>query len=295
MISHTCSYMAAYGFALSLTRGLRIESELRVGTFLPMLYHVGDQPFTYSVFLSGGTLILGRKPDPGRIAEMIAEERVTALWAGSPAMVNAVDAVLTARPELDARSLKVIVYGWAALPPATLASLKQHCGEDLLVFEIFGQTESISCHRFWPDKWPELYARTAPKQNYVGVPSPLLASTVLDPEGRDLRSSPGTPGEAVYRSPSMMSGYYRDEAATREAFRFGWFHSGQFKVAGRPLRNVPLVLIAPSRRVPCTLIEANRSPSGVSLCITISMMTSPVFETSPVRTITIFFSGPMNH
>src|ERR1700691_5859148 len=226
MISHTCSYMAAYGFALSLTRGLRIESELRVGTFLPMLYHVGDQPFTYSVFLSGGTLILGRKPDPGRIAEMIAEERLTALWAGSPAMVNAVDAVLTARPELDAHSLKVIVYGWAALPPAVLASMKRHCGEDLLVFEIFGQTESIACHRFWPDKWSELYARTAPQQNYVGVPSPLLASTVLDADGHDLRSSAGTPGEAVYRSASMMSGYYRDEAATREAFRFGWFHSG---------------------------------------------------------------------
>ena len=58
------------------------------------------------------------------------------------------------------------------------------------------------------------------------MPSPVLASTVLDTEGRTSRSSPGTPGEAVYRSPSMMSGYYRDEAATREAFRFGWFHSG---------------------------------------------------------------------
>ena len=102
-------------------------------------------------------------------------------------------------------------------------------------------TWSFPCHRFWPDKWPELYARTAPRQNYVGVPSPVLASTVLastvlastvlastvlDTEGQDLSSSPGTPGEAVYRSPSMMSGYYRDEAATREAFRFGWFHSG---------------------------------------------------------------------
>src|SRR5487761_51749 len=226
MISHTTSYMAAFGFALSLTRGLRIESDLRLGTFLPMLYHVGDQPFTYSVFLSGGTLVLGRRPDAGRIAEMIHEDRVTALWSGSPALVVALDTVLTKRPELDAHSLKVIVYGWAALAPAVLASMKRHCGEDLLVFEIFGQTESISCHRFWPDKCPELYARTAPKQNYVGVPSPVLASTVLDPFGEDLASSPGTPGEAVYRSPSMMSGYYRDEAATREAFRFGWFHSG---------------------------------------------------------------------
>ncbi|HEY0719131.1 MAG TPA: AMP-binding protein, partial [Streptosporangiaceae bacterium] len=226
MISHTCSYLAAYGFALSLTRGLRLESDLRVGTFLPMLYHVGDQPFSYSVFLSGGTMIMGRKPDPARIAEMISEEKVTALWAGSPAMVTAIDAVLLGRPDLDARSLTVIVYGWAALAPAVLASMKKHCGDDLLVFEIFGQTESISCHRFWPDKWPEVYARTAPQHNYVGVPSPLLASTVVDPQGRDLADSPGVAGEAVYRSPSMMAGYYRDETATREAFRFGWFHSG---------------------------------------------------------------------
>jgi acyl-CoA synthetase (AMP-forming)/AMP-acid ligase II len=226
MISHTCSYMAAMGFALSLTRGLRIENELRLCTYLPMLYHVGDQPFLYSTFLSAGTLVIGRRPDADAITRSIATEKITALWAGSPAMVRAVDGVLTAHPELDARSLKVIVYGWAALPPATLASMKRHCGDELLVFEIFGQTESISCHRFWPDLWSELYHRTAPQQNYVGLPSPLLASTVLDPLGADLAGTPGEAGEAVYRSPSMMSGYYRDEAATREAFRYGWFHSG---------------------------------------------------------------------
>jgi acyl-CoA synthetase (AMP-forming)/AMP-acid ligase II len=226
MISHACSYAAGFGFALSLTRGLRLESDLKVGTYLPMIYHVGDQPFTYSVFLCGGTLVLGRRPNPDHIAEMIDAEGVTALWAGSPAMVRALDAVLTARPDLDARSLTVIVYGWAALPPATLASMKRHCGDDLCVFEIFGQTESISCHRFWPGEWPELYAATAPQQNYVGVPSPILASTVLDPDGRDLAGQPGVAGEAVYRSPAVMAGYYRDEAATRHAFRFGWFHSG---------------------------------------------------------------------
>ncbi len=226
MISHTCSYLAALGFAQSLTRGLRVENDLRLGSYLPLLYHVGDQPFTYSVFLSAGTLLIGRRPNAAAIADSIAAERLTALWGGSPAMLRAIDAVLNERPDLDVTSLKVAVYGWSALPPATLESLKRHCGPELLAFEIFGQTESISCHRFWPDKWPELYARTAPQLNYVGVPSPLLASMVMDLDGADLASSPGTAGEAVYRSPSMMSGYYRDEPATREAFRHGWFHSG---------------------------------------------------------------------
>jgi acyl-CoA synthetase (AMP-forming)/AMP-acid ligase II len=226
MISHTCSYMAALGFAQSLTRGLRIEHDLRLCTYLPMLYHVGDQPFLYSTFLSAGTLVIGRRPNAAAIAHSIAAERVTALWIGSPAMVGALDAALNADADLDVTCLKVVVYGWAALPPKTLESMKRHCGEDLLVFEIFGQTESIACHRFWPDKWAELYARTAPAQNYVGVPSPLLASIVMDLDGHDLVAQPGVAGEAVYRSPSMMSGYYRDESATREAFRHGWFHSG---------------------------------------------------------------------
>ena len=226
MISHSSSYLCAYGFALSMTRGLHFESDLRMGTGLPMIYHIGSQIFTFSTLLSGGTIVLCRRPDAEGLAAMISEERVTALWAGSPAMVGAVDKVLTARAELDATSLGVIVYGWSALPPPVLTSMKGHCGDGLTVFEIFGQTESISCHRFWPDRWPELYAATAPQDNYVGIPSPLLASTVFDPSGEDLVGTPGVAGEAVYRSPSMMAGYYRDPAATAEALRGGWFHSG---------------------------------------------------------------------
>jgi acyl-CoA synthetase (AMP-forming)/AMP-acid ligase II len=73
--------------------------------------------------------------------------------------------------------------------------------------------------------WPEVYEATAPQQNYVGLPSPLLASRIFDQEGRPV-DLPGEAGEAVYRSPAMTAGYYKDEAATREALRGGWFHSG---------------------------------------------------------------------
>jgi acyl-CoA synthetase (AMP-forming)/AMP-acid ligase II len=223
LLSHSASYLAALNFALSLTRGIRLECDLRLGVFLPIIYHVGDQIFTLSAFLAGGSLVIGRKPVPDQVAEAIESERITALWAGSPQFVTALTGVLT---QHDVTSLTVLVYGWGALPPATLAALERHAGKDLVVLGIFGQTEAIACHRFWPAKWPETYRRSAPAINYVGVPSPLLASDVVDELGESVRDKPGTPGEAVYRSPVVTAGYYLDEDATREAFRGGWFHSG---------------------------------------------------------------------
>lgn len=225
MISHSSSSFAAYGFALTLTRGLKFESDLRLATFLPVMYHVGDQVFTFPAFACGGTLVIGRRPDPADIAKAMNQEQITALWGGSPAMLAALAQELSNSGQ-DASSLTVAVYGWAALPPETLEALKLRCGEDLVTVEIFGQTESISCHRFWPDKWPELYKATAPQQNYVGVPSPMLASRIVGPLGESLEGKPNLPGEAVYRSPAMMAGYYLDEDATRDALRDGWFHSG---------------------------------------------------------------------
>ena len=121
--------------------------------------------------------------------------------------------------------LDVLVYGWGALPPSTYARLLEQAGE-IVVLGIFGQTEAITCHRFWPRRWPETYQATAPVVNYVGLPSPLLASDVFDDDGVSLRDRPGVPGEVVYRTPTVTAGYYKDEAATREAFRTGWFHSG---------------------------------------------------------------------
>jgi fatty-acyl-CoA synthase len=47
---------------------------------------------------------------------------------------------------------------------------------------------------------------------------------------RDVPADAETLGEVVMRGNNVMKGYYRDEAATAEAFRGGWFHSGDLAV-----------------------------------------------------------------
>jgi acyl-CoA synthetase (AMP-forming)/AMP-acid ligase II len=145
-----------------------------------------------------------------------------------PVMVDALVDVLEREPErFEASSLRVLMYGWNQMAPQTVARLKALCGEGFSAVEIFGQTESITNHRFWVERWPGVHRDHAPASNYVGVPCPMLASVVTDPATPGVEPvAAGVPGEVLYRSPAMTAGYYRDEAATLEAFRDGWFHSG---------------------------------------------------------------------
>jgi acyl-CoA synthetase (AMP-forming)/AMP-acid ligase II len=225
MISHTCSYLAGYSFALTHSRGAPIECDLRLLGFLPLIFHIADQIMSLPAFLCGGTLIIGRGFNASEVAAAIDQERPTALWGGSPAMIGDVVSALEAGGH-DATSLRSVIYGWTAAHPDLIASLKRLCGEEVVPVEILGQTEAIACFRFWPDKWSELFQATAPETNYVGVPCPILSADIWDPEGNSLRGTVGVPGEVVYRSPVLTAGYYKDDEATRTAFRGGWFHSG---------------------------------------------------------------------
>ena len=66
MLSHQYAHLAGMNFALSLSRGLRHDSDLRLLTFLPIIYHVGDVLFPLGALLSGGSVVLGRRPAPDR-------------------------------------------------------------------------------------------------------------------------------------------------------------------------------------------------------------------------------------
>lgn len=51
---------------------------------------------------------------------------------------------------------------------------------------------------------------------------------MVDETGSEVE--PGQRGEIVYRSPQLCTGYWNQPEATEEAFRDGWFHSGDLVV-----------------------------------------------------------------
>ncbi|MCP3405770.1 non-ribosomal peptide synthetase [Bradyrhizobium sp. CCGB01] len=110
-------------------------------------------------------------------------------------------------------SLRVIRSASSSLAPAILNGLEAMFGVPVL--ETYGMTEAASQIAANPFELR--------KVGSVGrAAGPEIA--IMDEAGRMLAS--GEHGEIMLRGPNMSRGYYNDEAATRAAFRNGWFRTG---------------------------------------------------------------------
>jgi acyl-CoA synthetase (AMP-forming)/AMP-acid ligase II len=116
----------------------------------------------------------------------------------------------------DLLSLRRAVYAMAPMPDDLIGRCLTGFGCDFAL--LFGQTEMSPITTLF---------RPEHQLSHIGaVGTPLIGVQVaiMGPDGELL--PPGEAGEIVYRGPSTMSGYLRDEEATDTAFAHGWFHSG---------------------------------------------------------------------
>ena len=155
---------------------------------------------------------------------VIEEGRLTLFMAVPTIYGRLVSAWEKAAPERrermseGCRRMRLMVSGSAALPVQTLERWREISGHTLL--ERYGMTE-IGMALSNP-------LRGERRPGYVGVPLPGVEVRLVDEAGNPVE--PGTPGEVEVRGPSVFREYWRRPEATAEAFRGGWFRTGDVAV-----------------------------------------------------------------
>jgi fatty-acyl-CoA synthase len=222
MYTHRGTYLNALGEVVTTSMGF---DTVYLWT-LPM-FHCNGWCFTWGVTAVAGRHVCLRKVDPERIWELFASEGVTH-YNGAPTVHIGVVNHPAAR-RLD-RQVTVTVAG--APPSPTL--LGQLDALNFLPIHVYGLTETYGpytvrdSHEEWSglpvEERAALLARQG--QEYV-IADPIR---VVDEEMADVPRDGATLGEVVMRGNDVMKGYFDQPEATEEAFRGGWFHSGDIAV-----------------------------------------------------------------
>jgi fatty-acyl-CoA synthase len=184
------------------------------------LYHCAqlDCFLSVDVYL-GATSVILPGPDPAAVLATIARERVTKLFCPPTVWIS-----LLRHPDFDTTDLSSLrkgYYGASAMPVEVLRELQRRL-PDVALWNFYGQTEMAPLATILrPDE-------QLSRAGSAGRASLNVETMLVDDDGRPV--APGEVGEIVHRSPHAALGYYRDEATTAEAFRGGWFHSGDLGV-----------------------------------------------------------------
>lgn len=184
---------------------------------LPLFHSFGQTTQLNAGWLTGNTLVLLAKFDPAAVLSAFEKEDVT-VFAGAPTMYwellnypQASDYDL----EKISNTLRLGVTGGSAMPVEIMKGFEEKYKINML--EGYGLSETSPVASF-----SRLDMKKIPGS--IGVPIRGVEMMIADEEGTELPS--GDVGEILIRGPNLMRGYYNRPDATSEAFKGGWFHTG---------------------------------------------------------------------
>ncbi len=208
----------------SLTLSWLPEMTLEAGRsrFLQVtpLFHVGALLMVLSNLAAGSTLVLLPEFAPGPAAEALAHRRVsTALFV--PAMIR----LLLDEPAVagqDFPDLDRIAYGASPIAAALLRDAMETFGCDFV--QGYGLTETAGVLTSLRPRDHHAVAGRPARLESAGRAVSCCEVRVVDADDRPVE--PGETGELVARGTNVTPGYWNLPDATAEAFRTGWFHTG---------------------------------------------------------------------
>ena len=196
---------------------------------LPM-FHCNGWCFPWSLAAVAGTNVCLRSVQPKTIFNLIKAEKVSH-FCGAPTVLTML--INTPSKYKTGVSHEVNVMTAAAAPPSAVLQKMQAMG--FRVTHVYGLTETYGpctvCA--WHDEWDDLPdEQQAALNSRQGVRSLMLDELmVADPKTLEPVPKDGVSmGEVFMRGNNVMKGYFKNPAASEEAFEGGWFHSGDLAV-----------------------------------------------------------------
>lgn len=223
------SHRGAFLSTMSLIQGWEMGTEPVYLWSLPM-FHCNGWTFTWGVAARGGTNVCIRNTTAREMYSAIAQHKVTHMCC-APIVFTI---LLEAKPEEKCNiSNQVNILTGGAPPPAPLLEKMEQLG--FHVMHAYGLTEAtgpaLVCE--WQAKWNIL-----PREQQAKLKARQGVSilTLADADVKDLATMESVPhdgktmGEIVLRGSSIMKGYFKDKIATQNAFKQGWFLTGDVGV-----------------------------------------------------------------
>jgi fatty-acyl-CoA synthase len=196
---------------------------------LPM-FHCNGWCFPWTITMLGGTHVCLRRVEAKPIYDAIADHQVSHM-CGAPVIMNLLLNAPTDTQRDWEQPLAMMTAG--AAPPASVIEGMEAKG--VAITHVYGLTEVYGpvtvCE--WHDEWNDLtVVKQANLKSRQGVRYPVLEGLmVANPNTLEPVPSDGeTMGEVMMRGNVVMKGYLKNETATEEAFKGGWFHTGDLGV-----------------------------------------------------------------
>lgn len=186
------------------------------------LFHVGAKYWQLAVQMAAATLHLHRRFDAEAVVRAIEHERIT-ITHFAPTMLQAIlDLPDLSRRDLS--SLHTISYGAAPMAEPLLRRAMETLGP--IFVQRYGSTEAAAVTSL--EKVDHVLDGT-PEQSRLlisaGQPNLMTELKIVRTDGTECE--PDEAGELLIHNPDLvMQGYWRNAEATAEAFRDGWFYTG---------------------------------------------------------------------
>jgi len=199
---------------VSATMAHTLDYRRRDASLIPVpMFHVGGMSFVTFFVHAGATAILPPAWEPAAVLELIAAERINHFFAVPAMLQGLLGAPGFARANLS--SLRWIMAGGAPVPPELIRDFGRR---GIPVMQTYGTTETAGPATVVDVAHAEANAGSA------GLPFFHTDVRIANAAGAALPAD--TVGEIQVRAPHLFAGYWRNPAATAEAFAGGWYRTG---------------------------------------------------------------------